>query len=140
MREGDVSVFLGRELETYFQERWRGLVENEVVLVRGEVMNKFFLEEKKKDCLKMIPAPLFPSACCYLGVHVLFCALGGFLEDKAFGRGQCVAEVCVLFIEVRGVHEPCHGIQGFCFDVIFEPWVRGFMERCFAFLCKPMRI
>ena len=31
------------------------------VLVRVEVMIKFFLEEKKKDCLKMMPAPLFPS-------------------------------------------------------------------------------
>lgn len=66
----------------------------------------FFLEEKKKDCLKMMPAPLFPSGllCRALAVHVAFCALGGFFEARVFGSGgeKCVAEVCVLFIEVCG--------------------------------------
>ena len=60
-----------------------------------------FIDEKKKDCLKRMPAGFFLPA-CYCAIHVAFCALGGILEDKVFGRGQCVAEVCVLFIEVRG--------------------------------------
>lgn len=49
VREGDVSVFFfGRDLGIYFLEIWRGLVEDEVllVLVRVVVMDVgFFLEE-----------------------------------------------------------------------------------------------
>ena len=58
----------------------------------------------------MMPAGFFLPA-CYLGVHVFFCAVGGFFEVRVFGKGgeRCVAEVCVSFIEVRWIDELNHG-------------------------------
>ena len=64
----------------------------------------------------------FAFRLAYRAIHVAFCAVGGILEAEVCGMGgeKCVAEVCVLFIEVRGVYGLLsHGVQGFCFDVIF---------------------
>ena len=101
------------------------------MLVRGEVADVDFFEESKKGCefssifVAMVieddaRAPLFLPA-CYRAIHVAFCAVGGFLEDKVFGRGGESASLRFVFSSLRcvGVPEPCHGIQGFCFDVIF---------------------
>ena len=72
-----------------------------------------FFEEKKKDCLKMIPAPLFPSSLLSRSPFLFFVRWGEFSKIRYLGGEKCVAEVYVLFIEVGGFMDDVTGFAGF---------------------------
>ena len=142
---GDMRVvFLGREIRDMdLGEMARGRMRMKRLFVScaiGDYGSGFLRREEEGLLEDDTRAPfsfrlaLLRSSCRLLRVRGLCW--------KLFGKGgeRCVAEVCVLFMEVREGFGLSHSIQGFCFDVNFEPWAGGFMERFFAFLCKPMRI